>query len=1262
MDMKDIQGFATPSNQALSMTDEGIPRIVVDPVSTSSETMPPPNEPDNDPVGKSPKKIANKNNSIFETLPEDEFDADAIDEKYFLAAQLRSIGVEPFPNAMQSPDDMMLDAPGNEGQNDDGRGLLDQGVQAAYKGASKGGAELFNSFALLAGAPVELAKNVINMGLDAVGMEPVKNAFGDIDSMRSLVNAYQTAVNDVIPVPDAVVEWASQPYDNEIFAGFVEAGTQFAVGAVPAAKLVKAMTTYNAAARGFIWGAIADFTAMSPDDPILADNITEYLQGLPPEEQMPILQSFVEVIAKNETDPEFVKRAKMALEGGAIGTVVEGAIRVAKFIPFNKIVEASKRAGGKIVDAADARIAERQADTSVTLGAGVDPMPMIDEAISAAGKAMQKKNLAATDNPISIDLPEIDPDILIGKKIFPIQADLTKAGGSFKGVDSSLLDEPIPLQGGPDFPLLQTSADGQVVWAVDAKAVTSKKLGKDADYAVVMAMSPRAHKTNATVIKSLTDTAIAYARDGRMTAEAIAEIDAVLQSASVQPALRRMPEFPGLASPDATAWMRDASFEERNRIAQVLSSPMAQDKGAPNVQMILDETSEGAYTGMNINDSIMIIKIDKDAGAVELGKEPGTVPHHSYKYALKGEPVGRLSMVNVQNLFPDWFSKQAPIWEQKQKAFEAGEMQKPPNKNRAFQFQLPVETMTAEKIAKIKRLKVESIKSPLQAKLTAQMMDGQWSSSNDTLLKGGTNALAWVREARSSKEGITLSIPKGDAGERLTDAQAAAVIQKEIKSGNLTLYKLGKDSRTFFGIQKNYNYDEVYEGWKPTPGGPEIGDNEVALVSVLSNDRAANGIGKATVLKAIEEGATVLDCFEVKSARNPDGFLTNFYGMFDFVEAGRVEFDPQYYSKQEIADLEKVWSDRGWKQGDPYPDVVIMKYIGDDNARSNATKRFVTEGNFSSGADQTGDAFGNAASNVQQSVDQTVTETGLSSGSNTRRRADRDLRDGDRGTATDRLALVAQEILSLTDEQIQNLGLDAAQISRLKTQYQTGSNAATVVKKKTDVDALLPEITRAISRNTDRNAKKIARDLRQEGLLDVNDRGQSEAFYAEFERIKSLKGERKAAKPDRIDDLERNKNVRSLKAKVLKAQKPIKESPMFDAWTKPNRERVLDSTYDNQTIDAEARLATVEAIAREAKKRGLKVYYTSKMRQGRTSSRYIELPDGGKVRVSDHELPDTAQRRYTRSEGIGNFADEIIVSDWKTSSVDDYLKRILGEE
>ena len=992
--------------------------------------------------------MATDMSQFFQSLPEDT-DADAEHEKYMMASALRSVGVEPFPDmgADRPGSDLqpaeLPDEPVDRGPAVDVAGIGEDVGKAVLKGVDAAGNELLDSAAFLAGLPVEAANTALNVGREAIGMQPIEDAFGGIESLKGMVGVYQNTVNDVLPMPDAISDWASQPYNNQMLGELTQGITQFSVAAFPAAKMVKAMTTYNPIARGFIWGAIADFTAFNPDDPTITNAITEHLQMAPREEREPVLQMFLAQIEKYEDDPELVKRAKTALEGAiiggaieGIGVVVRGAINIAKKIPFDQVISSARGALDSAGQAADQRIAERAGGT--TLGMGVDPSGVVDEAISAAAKAMQKKNLAATDNPISIDLPEIDPDILIGKKIFPIQADLTKAGGSFKGVDSSQLDEPIPLQGGPDFPLLQTSADGKVVWAVDAKAVSSKKLGKDADYAVVMAMSPNAHKTNATVIKSLTETALAYARDGRITAESIAEIDAVLKTPSVQPALKNMPDFPGLASPDAAAWMRSASFEERNRVAQVLSSPMAQDRGAPNVQMILDETSEGAYTGMNINDSIMIIKIDKEAGAVELGKEPGTVPHHSYQYGLKGEPIGRLSMVNVQNLFPDWFAKQSPIWEQKQKAFEAGEMKKPPNKNRAFQFQLPVETMTADKIDKIKRLKVAAIRSPLQARLTAEMMDGQWSSSNDTLLEGGTNALEWVKEARSSKEGITLSIPKGDGGERLTDKEAAAVIQKDIKSGALTLYKLGTKSRTFFGIQKNYNYDEVYEGWAPTPGGPKIGNDEVALVSVLSNDRAANGIGKATVLKAIEEGATVLDCFEVKSAKNPDGFLTTFYGMFDFVEAGRVKFDPQYYTKQELADLEKVWSDRGWKQGDPYPDVVIMKYIGDDDARSNATQRFVTEGVFSSGVNQAGGAFGSAASNVRSSVDEASTEAGVSSRPDTGRGADRDLRDGGERPSTDRLASVAQEILSLSEEQIQNLGLDAALISRLKSRYQSG--------------------------------------------------------------------------------------------------------------------------------------------------------------------------------------------------------------------------------
>jgi hypothetical protein len=262
-----------------------------------------------------------------------------------------------------------------------------------FIGADKGASEMLDAAAFIAGAPVELAKNVMNFGLEAVGMEPVKNAFGDIESMKGMMDSYKGFVNDAIPMPDAIVDWASQPYDNETLGTLTETITQFSVAAVPAAKMVRAMTTYNPVARGIIWGAIADFTAFNPDDPTLANVITEHLEMAPPEERDAVLQAFMSQIEKYDTDGELMKRAKTALEGGIIGGVVEGAIKTARLIPFGQIIDGTKRAIGRAGTAADARIAERAADSSVTLTSGADPMPMIDEAISAAGKAVRRRRI-----------------------------------------------------------------------------------------------------------------------------------------------------------------------------------------------------------------------------------------------------------------------------------------------------------------------------------------------------------------------------------------------------------------------------------------------------------------------------------------------------------------------------------------------------------------------------------------------------------------------------------------------------------------------------------------------------------------------------------------------------------------------------------------------------------------------------------------------------------------------------------------------------
>ena len=365
MDMNNVQGFATPSDQAVTNTDSGIPRIAIDPV---SDTTPMPDL-----------------SSQFQMTVEEANDADAVNEKYSMANSLRSIGLEPFPKL--GADDRGVTLGNISAGSSDGSVGKDMS-KGVFIGADKGASEMLDAAAFIAGAPVELAKGVMNFGLEAVGMEPVKNAFGDIESMKGMMDSFKGFVNDLIPMPDAIVDWASQPYDNEALGKLTEGITQFGVAGFPAAKMVKAMTTYNPVARGFIWGAIADFTSLNPNDKTIVNAITEYLELAPPEERDAVLQGFMSQIEKYDSDSELVKRAKNAQDGMFIGAVVEGAIKAARLIPFGQIIDGTKRAIGRAGTAADARIAER--DSSVTLGAGADPMPAVDAAISAAGRAARR--------------------------------------------------------------------------------------------------------------------------------------------------------------------------------------------------------------------------------------------------------------------------------------------------------------------------------------------------------------------------------------------------------------------------------------------------------------------------------------------------------------------------------------------------------------------------------------------------------------------------------------------------------------------------------------------------------------------------------------------------------------------------------------------------------------------------------------------------------------------------------------------------------
>ena len=99
---------------------------------------------------------------------------------------------------------------------------------------------------------------------------------------------------------------------------------------------------------------------------------------------------------------------------------------------------------------------------------------------------------------------------------------------------------------------------------------------------------------------------------------------------------------------------------------------------------------------------------------------------------------------------------------------------------------------------------------------------------------------------------------------------------------------------------------------------------------------------------------------------------------------------------------------------------------------------------------------------------------------------------------------------------------------------------------------------------------------------------------------------------------------------------------------------------DRQGAQAEGRNATVSAIEREAKANGLEIDHVSESQGGQSKSLYVK--SGNElVRVSDHELPMTPERMTNREQGrTGRWDREVIVTDWQTTSLADYIAEIKG--
>jgi len=127
----------------------------------------------------------------------------------------------------------------------------------------------------------------------------------------------------------------------------------------------------------------------------------------------------------------------------------EQAQTVGTFVGLGKAGKAATGAATQFVKDAPARVAAREADASVTLGMGVDPMPMIDEAIVAGQKLMGKEPAAEiTLAPETARAHKTPAELLVqgtgDKAVTPVVQKFTKGkeASVLANIDAALANNP----------------------------------------------------------------------------------------------------------------------------------------------------------------------------------------------------------------------------------------------------------------------------------------------------------------------------------------------------------------------------------------------------------------------------------------------------------------------------------------------------------------------------------------------------------------------------------------------------------------------------------------------------------------------------------------------------------------------------------------------------------------------------------------------------------------------------------------------------
>ena len=205
---------------------------------------------------------------------------------------------------------------------------------------------------------------------------------------------------------------------------------------------------------------------------------------------------------------------------------------------------------------------------------------------------------------------------------------------------------------------------GWVTRGVDkAKELVSPEAGgKAGDFVVVSAMGDAAHASNVSVGKVLTEATKAFAREaGKIDPKDLSYINETIREygrKTKQPALKSLENFTSFDDPNVGQFISSLSFEARKAIANQLASTKLQNKGAPNLRRILDQTIEPSLSGQNVGDGLLLLKprYGKDATGVIDPRLYGVLPHPDYNLGVQMDVVGRFENPIARTaLFPDFF-------------------------------------------------------------------------------------------------------------------------------------------------------------------------------------------------------------------------------------------------------------------------------------------------------------------------------------------------------------------------------------------------------------------------------------------------------------------------------------------------------------------------------------------------------------------------------------------------------------------------------